>query len=367
MSLLTIFLPSLVGGGAERVVVNLLQGMNPAEIKVDLILASAIGPYLSDVPKWVNIIDLKTTRVINCIRPLCYYLLKHKPDSFMSHLSHCNVVSAISHMLVNSKTNLFLIEHNTVTAVRKNGIREKIVRLLMQFVYRRANKIVGVSKAVTLDLQQALNLPDDLVTTIYNPVINKDISIKKMMPVDHPWLSSTTLSVPVFLGIGRLTEQKDFSTLIKAFAIVRKKINARLLILGEGEQSAELTRLAQELNVSEDVNLAGFVDNPYAYLAKATAFVLSSRWEGLPTVLIEALGCGCQVISTDCPSGPVEILENGKFGTLVPMQNSELLANAMLAIANSTRDAVLTDRSIERANYFSFERSVANYLSLIQN
>ncbi|NEP50500.1 MAG: glycosyltransferase, partial [Moorea sp. SIO3C2] len=156
--------------------------------------------------------------------------------------------------------------------------------------------------------------------------------------------------------------QKDFLTLIQGFARLRKKMIARLVILGEGESRGELEATINRLGIAADVSMPGFVENPYAYMSKANALVLSSRWEGLPTVLIEAMACGCQVIATDCLSGPAEILSAGQYGILVPVGDSAALSLAMLQVLKSP---LTQDKLMERARYFSTERAVSEYLAIL--
>jgi glycosyltransferase involved in cell wall biosynthesis len=163
---------------------------------------------------------------------------------------------------------------------------------------------------------------------IYNPsVMASEVLEKAKSPLDHPWFKPD--QPPVLIAIGRLEQQKDYPTMIKAFAEVRQAQPARLLILGEGRDRISLEKLIKEYGLDQDVSLPGFVSNPYAYLSRADLFVLSSRWEGLPTVLIEALCCGTQVVSTDCPSGPREILKDGKYGRLTPVGDVGALAAAI--------------------------------------
>jgi glycosyltransferase involved in cell wall biosynthesis len=165
------------------------------------------------------------------------------------------------------------------------------------------------------------------IKVIYNPVITPELFAKAEEPLDHPWFRPG--EPPVVLGVGRLTQAKDFPTLIRAFALVRKERPARLMILGEGEERPKLEALVRELGLEEDVALPGFVGNPYKYIARAGVFVLSSAWEGLPTTLVEALALGTPVVSTNCKSGPEEILEEGRWGRLVPVGNIEELAKAI--------------------------------------
>ncbi|MBE9191240.1 glycosyltransferase [Gloeocapsopsis crepidinum LEGE 06123] len=354
------FLPALHGGGAEKVAINLLKGMLQYDVSLDLVLASKEGPYLEQVPSQVKIIDLEAGRVIKAIAPLSRYLRQTKPDALLSHMNHANAIAVMANKLASTNTRLVLVEHDTLSVARSKLLRAKLVPLFMKWLYPSADAVVGVSQGVTDDLSKHLNIVPYKLHAIYNPVVDEELINKAKATLDHPWFQSQAL--PVFLAVGRLTLQKDFSTLIKAFAILRQTQQARLLILGEGEARQELEALMQELKIAEDVSLAGFVDNPYSYMSKATAFILSSRWEGLPTVLIEAMACGCPVISTNCPSGPEEILADGKYGVLVPVGDVHALAAAMLKVLSSpTKQELL----IQRSQDFSLQQAVPKYLSLL--
>ncbi|HYP53040.1 MAG TPA: glycosyltransferase, partial [Pyrinomonadaceae bacterium] len=167
----------------------------------------------------------------------------------------------------------------------------------------------------------------------------------------------------VLLAVGRLTEQTDFPMLLRAFRMLRdRRSDARLMIAGEGEGRARLEALIGELNLTDDVALPGFVTNPYALMSRAAAFVLSSRWEGLPTVLIEALACGCPVVATDCPSGPREILNGGDYGALVPVGDAAALCDAMSRVLEARPRAALLK---EHAARYSVERAAGRYLELL--
>jgi len=231
---------------------------------------------------------------------------------------------------------------------------------VIRCVYPWADAIVAVSNGVADDLSLTAGIPRERITTIYNPVVMPELHEKARAALNHPWFAPGT--PPVLLGAGRLVAQKDFTTLIKAFARVRAVRPARLMILGEGEQRGSLEGLARELGVSADVTLPGFVLNPFPYMARASVFVLSSAWEGLPGVLIQALACGCPVVSTDCPSGPVEILENGKYGPLVPVGDDEVLAQAILSVLNTLPDR---DRLRAQAAMFSMARAADQYLKVL--
>ena len=355
------FLPNLYGGGAERVSVNLLKGaIDNENIILDLVLGIAEGSFLGQVPEGVNIIDLKSPRVATAILPLIKYLKTAQPDAMLSHLGHANVIALLANRLAGSKTRLVVVEHNTLSVADATSIRAKITPWFMKLFYPSADAIVGVSQGVSKDLESQLGFNSGSVTTIYNPVIDRELLAKSNKTVDHPWLRSQ--DIPVFLAVGRLTAQKDFANLIEAFALVRRQKAARLIILGEGELRIQLEELALKLGVREDIDLPGFADNPYGYMSQATAFVLSSRYEGLPTALIEAMACGCSIVSTDCPSGPQEILAGGEYGALVPIQDSESLAKKMLDILDRPWKREILK---QRAKIFATEHIVPQYLETL--
>jgi glycosyltransferase involved in cell wall biosynthesis len=355
------FIPAMYGGGAERVVLNLLEGMTAQDLDLDLVLAVAEGPYMDRVPTTVNVVDLKARRTINSILPLIQYLRTNKPRVLISHLNHANVIALIAGYLSRTNTPILVVAHNTLSVARVTQLRGNIVKPIMKWLYPSANAVATVSLAAARDMELELGLPRNSVHTIYNPIVDHRLFSQAQQVTEEDWLQPN--SPPVYLSIGRLTEQKDFANLLSSFALVKKHLNARLIILGEGELRQDLTALIQDLSLADSVSLPGFVKNPYPYLKAASAFVLSSRWEGLPTVLVEAMACGCPVIATDCPSGPLEILEDGKYGTLVPIGDSQALSQAMIKILDCPPPKELL---IERSQDFSVERSVAEYLNLIK-
>jgi glycosyltransferase involved in cell wall biosynthesis len=196
--------------------------------------------------------------------------------------------------------------------------------------YPWADGIIAVSQGVADDLGQITRLSSDRIQVIYNPIVLPELFTLAQEPVEHPWFKPG--EPPVILGVGRLHPQKDFPTLIRAFAEVRKVQQARLMILGDGPERQALTTLVSELGLIEDVAFPGFVQNPYAYMSKAAVFVLSSAWEGLGNVLVEAMAIGTPVVSTNCESGPGEILDGGKYGRLVPVGDSRAIAQAITSV-----------------------------------
>ena len=357
------FMDALHGGGAEKVVVNLLEGLaKQDEFNLDLILATKEGPYLDRVPEQVRIIDLQKDRTIAAIFPLMNYLKQNRPWVLIGNMGHINVVALMAKELARTQTRLLLVEHSTLSVNKSNLKRAKLVRILMKWLYPRADAVAGVSVGVARDLEHQLGLKKEAVKVLNNPVVNEDLIAQSRADLEHPWFSADT--PPVFLAVGRLNEEKDFSNLLNAFALVKKRKDARLIILGEGPEREKLEAVINNLDLKKDVLLPGFVKNPYAYMKRASCFVLSSKYEGLPTVLIEAMACGCPVVATDCPSGPDEILERGTYGSLVPIGNSEALAKAMIeTLENPPKTKFL----MQRANKYSIEKVVATYLSLLNS
>ena len=325
---LAIFLPGLYDGGAERTLLNLAEGIATRGFPVDLVLARAEGPYMAEIPDCVRVIDLNATRVLACLPALVRYLRSEHPAALLSTL-YANIIAVWARRVAGVPHRVVLNEQNNLTSV-SNGekdLRWKLYPMLAKWFYPWADAITAVSKGVADDLMQATQLSEGQVQVIFNPIVTPDLLKKSEAPLDHPWFQAG--EPPVILGVGRLTSQKAFDVLIEAFSQVRKSHSARLLILGEGDDRLMLETLIRKLGLEQDVALPGFVSNPYPYMAHAALFVLSSRWEGLPTVLVEAMSLGTPVIATDCPSGPQEILRNGKYGQLVPVDNPDALALAI--------------------------------------
>ncbi len=325
------FLPSLYGGGAERVMVNLASGFANQDIKVDLVLAKAEGPYILQVPANVRVIDLKASRVFASLPGLVCYLRQERPNALLSALDHANVIALLAKKLARVPTQMIVSVHSNPSKVTANAqsLRDKLMPYWTRLFYPQADAVVAVSNGVAKDLIRVTGLPKEKIKVIYNSVITPKLFEKANEHLNHPWFVQN--EPPVILSAGRLTIAKDFPTLIRAFALVRKQYPARLMILGEGEERPKLEELIRKLGIQKDVSLPGFVENPYKYMKRAAVFALSSQWEGLPTVLIEALAVGIPVISTDCESGPREILENGRFGKLVTVGDEKGLAKALIS------------------------------------
>lgn len=357
-----LFVPELFGGGAERVMVNIANGLGERGWPVDLILAAARGPYLELVSPKVRIVDLDTGGVARAVPKLARYLRAERPAALLATLSYANVAAVVARLLARTRTPTFLREPSTPSQIDRDtlDLRSRLAELLKGAAYRLADGVVAVSQGAAEDIKRFLSVPAERVHTLYNPVVDGKITEAAKAPVDEPWFAEG--EPPVVLGVGRLGPEKDFATLLRAIANVRRERDVRLIILGEGAERASLTALADELGITDDVKLPGFVDNPFSYMARASLYVLSSVREGLPGALIQAMACGTPVVATDCPSGPAEVLERGQYGELVPMRDPTALAAAIVRSLDAEHDRA---RLIARASVFSVDESIDAYEALL--
>ncbi len=354
-----LFLPSLEGGGAERVMLTLAGELANRGFEVDFLLSEARGPLVEQVPENVRLIDLKRPRVMACLPALVSYLRRERPRVLVSGLNHANLVVLWASSIAGVPTSIVVTVHNTLSRLTggAHSFTDRALPALIRRFYGWSDAIVAVSGGVADDLAATARLPRESIRVIYNPVVTDELFARADQPADHPWMENG--GGPVVLGVGALTRQKDFPTLIRAFAGVERPADARLMILGEGPDRPELERLIGELGLGDRVALPGFVGNALALMARSDVFVLSSLYEGLPTVLIEASAVGVPVISTDCKSGPREILDGGRYGKLVPVGDVEALSGAISAVL---ADPAAHRVPAERVEQFSPGAVVPQYL-----
>lgn len=351
------------GGGAEKVFLTMANYFASKNYDVVVLLTKKEGPYLSLLHKEINIVELSGKRVVLDFRELLSYLNKNKVDVFFSAQTHCNVMLAAASIVSNSCAKFIVTEHSHYSINNRNSkiFSHSIVKAIIKKLYSRIHGVVAVSQGVKVDLIKEIKLPPEKIKVIYNPFEINIIKELAKAVVEHKWFIPER-NFKTIISVGRYTEAKDFLNLIKAFAILKKKINVRLIILGEGELREELQSLIYKLKLDKYIELYGFVDNPFAYINKADLFVLSSKFEGLPNVLIESMICGVPLVSTDCPSGPSEILENGKWGRLVSVGDPNKLAEAMLLTLEQNNDL---DYSI-RIKDFDVNAICEQYISYAQ-
>lgn len=356
------YIPNLSGGGAQRVIINLARGFVERGRAVDLVVANATGPLHNEVPEGVRLIDLQSGGALSSLPRLVKYIKRERPAAMLSTMSHCNVVAIIAKWLSRSDMRLIVRQANTLAYLECSNVsaRERIVYYLMMMLYNRADGVVANSTETASDLATHGIADEDRISVIHNPVVSPEIFKKQDEDVNHPWFQAP--DIPVVIGVGRLHVLKDYETMIRAFSIVRQNRAAHLLILGEGTERENLIALTRELGLKESVEFHGFVSNPHAYISRASVLALTSRGEGFGNVLVEAMAAGTPVVSTECPGGPQEILDYGRFGRLVPVGDVEAFAQAVLETLDNPADRAAL---IDRAKDFSIDTITSRYMEVI--
>jgi glycosyltransferase involved in cell wall biosynthesis len=341
--------------------VDLANEFSARGLQVDLVLAAAAGPYLEHVSSTVRIVDLKASRILRALPPLVRYLRAERPAALLSALDHANVVAVLARRLAGGKTRCVISMRSVPTEVYRRAGTAGSRRLLrfLKFAYRYADAIIANSNAVALDLSRLLSVPLEDVHVVHNPLNLARIEDESHAPLSHDWLRSE--APPFILGVGSLAPLKDFETLIRAFAIVRESHACRLVILGEGPDRGKLEAVGREIGVADHVLMPGFVPNPFVWMRRSRVFVSSSVTEGFPNALMQALALGLAIVSTDSIGGSAELLENGRWGRLVPVGDSGVMAAAIGAclVAGPNPDVR------RRAADFSHERIANRFLEVL--
>ncbi|RLL35835.1 glycosyltransferase [Acinetobacter cumulans] len=325
------FLPSLGGGGAERTVIQLANSFAEQGLNIHLGVCDVTGEkakLLPEVSRKIQLVNFNCGRVMNSITPLKMKMKAEQYDCLVATQTHTNIVAGIAKKLAGVQTALIFREVSTPSKnLKLQGIAKFVLKTLVNWTYPMAQQVVCVSKGVEADFREYYAYKKNNLSTIYNPVLDDAYFEKLKVPVTHRFFNNDN---KVILAVGRLTEAKNFGFLIRSFkALHDQHSETRLIILGEGELRVEFEALVSDLGLKDVVDLPGFDSNPYAYFKYASLFVLSSNWEGLPGVLIQALASKVKVVSTDCPSGPMEILDHAKFGLLIECNDQAGLAQAM--------------------------------------
>jgi glycosyltransferase involved in cell wall biosynthesis len=332
----------LSGGGAERVMANLANGLAERGLRVDLLVIQSRQEVESTFHPNIRLIDLAIQPLPKknwlpatgfqswqSLPKLVDYLQTYCPPVLLSATHFINETALLAKKLSQVPTRIVVTEHTFLSQEVRltEQVSSRLIPWTVRVLYASANDIVAVSHGVAKDLQQFIGRQQPIPTVIYNPVVTSEMMELAQQPIDHPWFQHK--EQPIVIGAGRFVRQKDFGNLLRAFAHLRQTVSARLVLLGDGREYKQLKQLALDLGIADDLWMPGFVDNPYAFLQKADVFALSSAWEGLPTVLIEAIALGVPVVATDCPSGPMEILQGGAYGRLVPVRDAEALGTAL--------------------------------------
>jgi len=363
----SIFLPTLNFGGAEKTLIELANGIQRHDRRVHLLTMSAGGPLRDSVAPGVEIVDLACTTFRKAVPALSRYYDKVRPELVLTSLYATGLAAIAARAMSRYKPAVVVGAHNSLRAkvARPDNRKDKYFLLpLCLLLIPRADGLVAVSNGVANELRQMLKLPQDKVRVIYNPVISPQLIAQSGASVEHPWLvDSVARPFKTLISVGRLVEQKAFDVLLKAFARVRHHEDCRLLLVGDGPLRGELEMLAERLGVRAFVDFVGLQENPYKFISRADLFVLSSRWEGLANVLIEALACGCAVVATNCNYGPNEILQGGRYGPLVQVDDPDALAAAIVESLGASLSGP-GDKVARRARAldFSVETAVAQYV-----
>lgn len=395
-----IYVENLDGGGVQAMRLKIARALVARGRRVSLLVGEAKGALLAQVPGGVAVTELPpasrvatTTAALRAgacgpttvlaatmlgqdadmalrhLPALARYLDAARPQALLAATPYRNLEALLARRLSRHPTRVVVSEHNDLRQGHPLGAQPSRRRLsrLQQCLYPSADAVVAVSRGVAEDVAARCGLPVEHIHVVYNPAVGPEIEALCTAPAPHPWLAMT--GPPVVLAVGRLGAAKDFPMLIRAFARLRARLEARLIILGKdkdpqktAKRIAEFRALAASLGVAVDVDFPGFDPNPFAWMARAAVLAVSSRHEGFCNVIAEALACGCPVVSTDCPSGPGEILDGGRYGRLVPVGDEAAMADALQATLAAPLPALLLR---ERAQAFSLDQAVDSYASLL--
>lgn len=362
------FLANLYGGGAERVMLHVAGLIAKQGYSVDLVVAFLDGPYQKEVSPLINVIDLQCPNTTRSVFKLSAYIREHKPIAVVSTLILCNILTVLANILSGFKTKTLLREASIYKGTQDatSPTSHKIYMALSKLLYPLSNHIIAVSTSVYDDIQARIPFVKKKTSIIYNPINQATYVELSQRPLDHQWINNEEHNTIV--AVGRLDYQKGFDVLIEAFHTLQKNVSAKLVLLGEGvgQDRQTLETLVSSYGLDSHIDMPGFVDNPFNYMANADLIVQSSRWEGLPNVLIQALAVDTAVVATDCPGGGSEILNYGEFGTLVDVDDPASLAQAMQSAIENPKQRNAEELA-KHLTKFDDETIASQYLELIIN
>lgn len=365
-------IPTLSGGGSERVMVHLIRNIDRSKFNPCLVLFEKKGQYLEDLPSNIQIFELKKGGYKYGFQWLILFKLrklieKQKPDIILSFMWYTNLIALIARSLSKSKCRIAVSERYGLLISHEGWLIELLRRQVIRFFYPKANLIIVNAKEMGIQLRKMLNISENKIAVIYNPVDLKKINQLCIKDAHHLWYKE---QIPIITAVGRLTLQKGFTYLLKAVRILllSEGIQCRLVILGRGPEQERLEKLAVELGINTNVEFFGFQTNPYKYLARSTVFVLSSLYEGFPNVLLEAMALGIPSVATRCPTGPDEIITEGVDGILVPSADEKAIADAIkkLLLDDDLRKR-LSEAGKRRIQDFAVEKIVKQYEDAIES
>jgi len=353
-------------GGVERMLVNLMRGFIDLGRPVDLLLAGSDSPHLARLPAAVRRVELGSRHTLMAAIGLSRYLRRERPQVLLAAKDRAGRAAVIARRMAGTDTRIVLrLGTNLSAAMAGRSALDRWSRYApIRRLYPGIEHIAAVSEGVAEDTALIARYPRERISVIRNPVVTPELRQDAALTCPHPWLDKDRdRRVPVIVGAGRLQRQKDFPTLIQAFATLRRRRPCRLVIIGDGRAKAALEQQIARLGIGGDVALPGFQQNPYPFLGNADLFALSSAWEGSPNVLTEAMALGTPVVATDCPSGPREILDNGRFGPLVPIGDAAALSAAMLQTLDHPQPR---QTLIDAMHEYKQEISASRYLELLK-
>jgi glycosyltransferase involved in cell wall biosynthesis len=322
---------------------------------VDLVVGSAGGPNVNRVTDAVRLVNLKSSRMLRSLRPLSAYLERERPDVLLSTLEEANVVALAARALARVPVRVVLRVACVGSEVQRQvDMKGRLIIRLHGAVLRFADQVVAISNGVAADLRRMTAVDAAKLQVIYNPAFSDDLLELADRPPGHPWLEGQT---PVVLGVGRLDAIKNFGALLRAAAIARRRVPLRVVIAGDGPEKGALQAQAQALGLQDDAAFPGYVGNPYPLIKRAAVLAVPSLTEGFGNVIVEALALGTPVVATRCAGGPSEILDDGRWGRLVPLHDDEAMATALIEAMAQGRRA----DTIGRARDFALEPVTAKY------
>jgi|SaaInlStandDraft_6_1057023.scaffolds.fasta_scaffold10824_3 glycosyltransferase involved in cell wall biosynthesis len=360
MKSIAIVLPNLGGGGAERLHINLANYWSANGFYVEFVLMEESGILLNLLSPKVSIVSLNKKRMRNLIPSLVYYFYKQRPDIILSAMWPLTTVTTFAWLLNGAKGKLFLSDHNflSISCVRELGLSSWLVKLSMRMTYHFVSGVIAVSYGVRNDLAKLSGLEKNKIKVIYNPIVGVNDVCSNIVNEDLK-KEYNLHNQKIIITAGILESQKNYSDLIQAFSMLQNKQNIKLVILGEGSERLKLQKLINKLQLTNKILMPGFVKDPYSWFCLADLFVLSSKWEGFGNVIVEALMCKLPVVSYNCPSGPSEILSNGKYGILVPVGDIARLSLDIHTSLNTSHDK---EKLLNRSRDFAIDKIANEYL-----
>lgn len=336
-----ILLPSLLIGGAEKSLIELSNGLAQRGWNIHLVVMSTEGPLIGQIDPKVRLVDLGCSSYRDTVRALARYYKQDRPAAILTSMYATGLAAIAAKIISAHKPRVVVGGHSSIVEAHRGNPKDRLLlHPLCKVMFPLADGIIAVSRGLALELERFIRIPRHRIRTIYNPVVTANLATLAKEQLFHPWLDGSRKAVsPTLVSVGRLVEHKGYDVLLHALVEVRRHIDCRLIIVGGGPLELELKALAQRLELADWVDFVGWQDNPFKYVARADLFVLSSRYEGLANVVIEALACGCPVVATDCNYGPDEILESGKYGGLAATENPDDLASKILVELGKERDA----------------------------